>query len=225
MNTDPVQTDPRNTILNTAQTVLAARGGCVLPLPALAQACDMEVDAIRAHFSDYAGLLSELLHRQVRALAAVISAVHAGEPELLRLRRAAYLAATRTPRGHTEAHTLLLRDRHLLLEGDAETIAQAHLALGVRLAGPLAEQALALLDSLAFDAPRIEATLAHLGARCARLHRAMARRRAAAAAMQPPVRLNLSRKEKLPHAATPTAATSGNSLGDPGFWHWSPPCG
>ena len=148
-------------ILAVAQTVMAENGRHEVSLTGMALALHIARNTLRHHFCDLDELLNAILFRHLVRLARVVGeAATNDDPEAHRKRRAAYLAATRTVLGGlTEAHLLLVRDRHLLpadlrpnIEGFRHDIAQM-------VAGPQAAKALTILDSPDWSPEDIEAAL------------------------------------------------------------------
>jgi AcrR family transcriptional regulator len=140
---------------------MAEAGRHTITLTSMALALRMVRSALRHHFCDLDELLSEILHRHLARLAKIVGeAASYDDPDALRKRRAAYLAATRTALGGlTEAHLLLVRDRHLLPADLRSAIEAFRHDIARLVAGPLAEKALTLLDSPAWTEEEIEAAL------------------------------------------------------------------
>jgi AcrR family transcriptional regulator len=127
----------------------------------LATALRMATATLRFHFTDLDALLADLLHAHLQAIACALGAVPRDAPDPQAARRAAYLAYTRTGWGGlTDAHLVLVRDRHLLPPDLQDSIDQVHHGFGMHLAGDRGMEALVLLDNAALDPERIEAYLA-----------------------------------------------------------------
>jgi len=152
-------------ILTIAEGLMARHGIHTMTASSLAQALRMAPSTLRRHFADLDALLATLLHRHLRKLAGALNKIPQDSPDRPQKCRAAYLAYTRTPQGgFTEAHLLLVRDRHLLPDDLLTNIEAARCKLGNLLAQGHAEEALALLDLPSLNAPRIEAALAAITA-------------------------------------------------------------
>jgi AcrR family transcriptional regulator len=148
-------------ILTLSEGIMARRGIYAMTFSGLAHALHMGTATMRRHFSDLDILLATLISRHLRKLAGAINKIPHDAPNRPQKMRAAYLAHTRTDLGApTDAHLLLVRDRHLLPEDLLTHIERARRDLGDTLAHGFAEEIFALLDLLTLDAPRIEATLA-----------------------------------------------------------------
>ena len=150
-------------ILRAAQHLIARHGRISLTLTDLAVALRMSRATLRRHYCDLDSILSEILSRHLQAIATALGKVPFDAPDAPAARRAAYLAYTRTPfNAPTEAHLLLIRDRHALppdLAGPIEDIRQS---VGLILAGFDGTVALTLLDTMELQAPQIETILASL---------------------------------------------------------------
>jgi AcrR family transcriptional regulator len=152
-------------ILTVAEGLMARHGIHTMTASSLAQALRMGTRTLRRHFSDLDALLATLIRGHLRKLAHAIGQVPRDAPNRPEKQRAAYLAHTRTGAGAlTDAHLLLVRDRHLLPADLLTYIEQARRNLGETLAPGHAENALALLDMPALDAPCIEAALTSITA-------------------------------------------------------------
>jgi AcrR family transcriptional regulator len=163
---DPPELTPREQeqylrILNLAEGIIVRRGVHTMTLSSLAGALCIGAGTVRRHFADLDILLATLISRHLRKLAYAINKVPENAADRPRKMRAAYLAYTRTIEGgYTEAHQLLVRDRHLLPDDLLANIEATRGDLGNRLANAFSEDVLTLLDLRTLDASRIEATLA-----------------------------------------------------------------
>jgi AcrR family transcriptional regulator len=154
-------------LIAAATTLMARFGAGRLTMSAFALATRMSVATIRRSFPDMESLLAEILFRHLRAITQAIGdatrADGASTMHPMAARRAAYIAATRTPfNAPTEAHLLLVRERHILPEDLSGTVEQLRLGIGDMIAGNHGEIALSLLDTPYLLAPQIEAMLATL---------------------------------------------------------------
>jgi AcrR family transcriptional regulator len=162
---DPPDLTPRELeqytrILTLAEGLMARHGIHTMTASSLAQALGIGTGTLRRHFADLDALLAALLHRHLRKLAHALRQVPQDATDRPQKRRAAYLAYTRSERGSlTDAHLLLVRDRHLLPADLLTTIEATRRKLGDMLTHGDAEEALGLLDMPSLDAPRIEAAL------------------------------------------------------------------
>jgi len=141
---------------------MAELGRGAITFTSMALALRMVRSTLRHHFCDLDELLAAILHRHLRRLAEAIGAAAAyDDPNRLPKMRAAYLAHTRTLLGgYTEAHLLLVRDRHLLPADTLANIEAIRRDLGNILAYGHADEALDLLDSRFLAAARIEEFIA-----------------------------------------------------------------
>ncbi len=152
--------DRQTRILDGAQFIMATYGRAAIRLTDLALGMRMSPHTIRRHFPDMDYLLAEILRRHLNAIVTAVGKIAYDAPNRDQARRAAYLAATRTPFGApTEAHLLLIRDRHLLPQDEFEPIEDLRASIGNIIAGPHATAALALLDTPELTAAEIEAAL------------------------------------------------------------------
>src|SRR5580692_6372030 len=143
-----------------AQTAFAEHGRNKATLTSMATALRTSAAMLRHCFCDLDALFAEILHRHLTSLAKAFGAVPYDDPDVFQKRRAIYLAATRTALGGlTEAHILLVRDRHLLPDDLLPAVEAHRHSIGHLLAGPLARRALHILDSPDWDAESIEETL------------------------------------------------------------------
>ena len=161
----PREIEREERILAVAQTVMAEHGRHEISFTSMALALRMVRSTLRHHFCDLDELLAAILHRHLRRLSYAIGEVPQDAPDRLPKMRAAYLAHTRTILGgYTEAHLLLVRDRHLLPAELLTSIDFIRHNLGDILAYGHAEEALDLLDSRYLSAARIEEFIAILTA-------------------------------------------------------------
>ena len=131
-----------------AQTAFAEHGRNKATLTSMATALRTSAAMLRHCFCDLDALFAEILHRHLSSLAKAFGAIDRDDPEIFQKRRAIYLARTRTALGgFNEAHILLVRDRNLL-PPDLLIAVEAHrYSIGLLVGGPLAEDALAMLDT------------------------------------------------------------------------------
>jgi AcrR family transcriptional regulator len=152
-------------IVATAQYLMSAYGSANIAFRDLAIALRMGSATLRFHFVDLDALLGEILLRHLQALATAIGCIQPDGADPNPARRAAYLAYTRGAGGGlTEAHLLLVRDRHLLPPDLLDGLEGMRRHIGEQLAGDMADEALLLLDCPRMDGPRIEAYLAAIAA-------------------------------------------------------------
>ncbi len=148
-------------IVTAGRTLLAEFGAHSFTLPALALALRISPTAIRRHFIDLDSLLVHIINRHLLTLSTVMGALPHGANDKQAARRAAYLSHTRTVLGGlTEAHLLLVRDRHLLPAADRDRIEEVRANLGEMLAGEHAQIVLDLLDTPSMGLADIDAVLA-----------------------------------------------------------------
>ncbi len=160
-------------ILDGAQSIMATYGRAAIGLTAFALGMRMAPATIRRAFPDMDYLLAEILRRHLRAIVAALAEIPRDAPHRDQARRSAYLTVTRTPLGApTEAHLLLIRDRHLLPPDEAAPLEALRASIGDILAGPHAIAALALLDTPELTQTEIETALAALTAPAAPAHQA-----------------------------------------------------
>jgi AcrR family transcriptional regulator len=151
----------QETILDVAKYLIADEGLENVTFTRLARALRMSPATLAFHFVDLPALLGHLIRLHLRALSVALGGVGADDPDRLCKRRAAYLAYTRTPLGGlTEAHLLLVRDRHTLPPDERDGIEHTRYGIGELLTEGLVEEAFALLDLPCLDAAHIEARLA-----------------------------------------------------------------
>src|SRR5271157_2200115 len=107
----PRQLEREDRIVAGAQTAFAEHGRHTVTLTSMALALRIARSTLRHYFCDLDALLAEILHRHLHRLARALAEIPFDDPDLHQKRRAAYLAATRTPLGGlNEAHLLLVRD-------------------------------------------------------------------------------------------------------------------
>jgi len=148
-------------ILEVGRSILARRGRHAVSLAGLAVALRMTSPTLRRHFPDLDALLGEILRQHLHEIAVELGKIPHDAPDRNRQRRAAYLGFTRTALGgFTEAHLLLVRDRHTLPDDLLSTIEETRFLLGGNLAGDMACEALSHLDNPFLSQARIEAILA-----------------------------------------------------------------
>jgi AcrR family transcriptional regulator len=151
-----------------AQTAFAEHGRHKATLTAVARGLRTSAAMLRHCFCDLDALFAEILHRHLSSLAHAFGQIPYDDPETHKKRRAIYFALTRTALGGlNEAHILLVRDRHLLPPDLLPTVEAHRHAIGLLLAGPLAEDALAMLDTPIWDLEKIETLLADLAPKTA----------------------------------------------------------
>jgi len=164
-------------ILAAGRRVLVNHGRAGIRLADLAIALGMAPATIRRYFPDLDDLLGEILRTHLLAISSAIgealrnapaptqAATNGANPGATAahrqaIARAAYLAATRTVLGgHTEAHLLLMRERHHLPPDLFAAIEGTRAALGEVLAGDHWAEALGLLDLPELSPAMIEGML------------------------------------------------------------------
>jgi AcrR family transcriptional regulator len=150
-------------ILAAAQSLFARFGRTNITMGNFALALRMSPATIRRYFCDLDCILAELLLRHLNAIAKAIGEIPHDAPGRRTAARRAYAEATRTPFGApTEAHLLLVRDRHVLPPDLLETVEKLRDGLGDIVGGPDAITALTLLDISHLPVAQIEAMLAPL---------------------------------------------------------------
>jgi AcrR family transcriptional regulator len=193
----PREQEQHTRILTLSEGIMARRGIHTMTASGLAQALCIGAGTLRRHFPDLDVLLPTLIHRHLRKLAYVLGKIPQDAPNRPQKRRAAYLAHTRADLARfTDAHLLLVRDRHLLPEDLLTPIEAARRNLGDLLAPGHAEQALGLLDVPALDAPCIEAALVAITAE---------QGTTASPAPKPPVPITTPRRDRALTATPPWA--------------------
>jgi len=194
-------------IIAAAQTAFAAHGRATVTLTGMAQALRTSCYILRHCFCDLDALFAEILKRHLVYLARIIGdAAHYDDPDAFRKRRAAYLAATRTILGGlTEAHLLLVRDRHLLPEDLLPHIEAFRNDIAHLVAGPHGRKILTLLDSPDWTPDDIEDFLAPHTHQKAEPAQPPAPAPAATPTKPPPPKFTEAEKEKIrarwPHLA------------------------
>lgn len=142
-------------ILDTAEVLLARHGAYRITFANLCLALRLTRAALRFHFIDMDDLLGALLRRHLQELGEILAA--ATTPAA---RREAWRRATTLPDGtHTNAHTLLLRDRASLPEDLRAEIETEYRRLGALLSPEAPAEALALLATLDVSLSNITAML------------------------------------------------------------------
>jgi AcrR family transcriptional regulator len=155
------QREREERILAATQTLMATFSRDALTMGKLAIALRMGTGTIRRHFADIDSILAEILLRHLTAVAKAIGNIPRDDPNRRAAQRAAYIEATRTGWGGlSEAHLLLIRERHTLPDDLAKPVEDMRQLIGETLAGENAAIALALLDTPELAAPQIEAMLA-----------------------------------------------------------------
>jgi AcrR family transcriptional regulator len=147
-------------VVAISQYLIAEEGRHNINFRGLARALRMTPATLRFHFVDMEALLAEIIRRHLRLLAAALGTYEPTDPERHQKRRAAYLAYTRTPLGGlTEAHLILVRDRHTLPDDERTSIDMMRQGLAELLGGDIPEETLLLLDAPFLDEAAIEARL------------------------------------------------------------------
>ena len=160
--------DRQEQIVTAGRTLLAEFGARSFTLPAFALALRMTSASIRRHFIDLDSLLVHILNRHLLTLSTVMGRLPIGANDKHAARRSAYLAHTRTPLGGlTEAHLLLVRDRHLLPHADRDRIETIRANLAPLMAAKHAEAVMEWLDTPTMDLADIDAILTARAARAA----------------------------------------------------------
>jgi AcrR family transcriptional regulator len=155
--------DRQDLIRAAASRVLTLHGRLAITITSLAGALCLSPGAIKRVYPDMDALLIDILRRHLRGISNAIAAIERDDPDCFARRRAAYVAYTRTPMGNpTEAHRLLLRDRHTLPPEDLRSLEEFRYSLGDCLAPNQAGIALNLMDMPELMPSEIEACLASL---------------------------------------------------------------
>ncbi len=157
----PRERERRETIINAGRTVMAQFGRHAIKMSDFASAIHISPAAIRRHFADLDNLLATILREHLNAIAKALGAVPHNAPNRQAARRAAYLAATRTALGApSEAHLLLIRDRHMLPPDEQDSVEAIRDNIGDIIAGSQADLTLAILDTPQIHPSQMEAALA-----------------------------------------------------------------
>jgi AcrR family transcriptional regulator len=139
---------------------MAQLGSAKITVPGLAKSLQIGRDALEFHFCDIESLLAAILYRHLANVAAELAKIPGDAANRDQLRRAAYVAFTRTAANtFTEPHLLLVRDRHLLPDDLRPGIEATRRELGAILDAGVPDRALSLLDSLNFSPTEIELAL------------------------------------------------------------------
>ena len=153
--------DRQEQIVTAGRTLLAEFGASSFTLNAFALAMRMSPASIRRHFIDLDSLLVHILNRHLLTLSTVMGTLPRTANDKHAARRAAYLAHTRTPLGGlTEAHLILVRDRHLLPQADRDRIETIRANLATLMAADHADSVIEWLDTPTMDLADIDAILA-----------------------------------------------------------------
>jgi AcrR family transcriptional regulator len=153
------QKDRETRILLAAEHFFAKHGFASVTFSNLALALAISPAALRQHFVDLDQLLGAILQNHLFSLTKTLVQITGTGDSLYAARRKAWFDATRAMGALTDAHKLLIRERHNLPEDLREEIGNAYDALGEWLAPDDAPQVLALLDAEIADLPVIEAWL------------------------------------------------------------------
>jgi AcrR family transcriptional regulator len=154
-----------DTAIAAGQRVLARHGRIRVTLQSLASALMLSPATLRRWFCDIDHLLAEILLRHLRAIADALAAIPQDLPDRAAALRAAYLAASRTGEGAlTDAHLLLVRDRHHLPSDEIDEIADLRDRIGRQIAGARGGIALGLLDMPELSGDSIATMLTALAA-------------------------------------------------------------
>ena len=144
-------------IRNIGLTLLARHGSARVTFKSLARAVALSPQTLSMHFIDLDAFIEDLLLNHLYTLAEAVTPIQGKTPADYAARRQAWLAATRTEDGEfTPAHTILLRDRHLLPEDLVEEIDGAYQGIGAHLA-PEDTDALSLIDRRTTTKANVEA--------------------------------------------------------------------
>src|ERR1700678_201118 len=107
----PRQRAREERILAGRQSQMTQRGSHKISVTGLAKSLGISRDALCFHFCDIESLLAAILYRHIANIAAELAKIPGDAENRDRLRRAAYVAYTRTEANtFTEPHLLLVRD-------------------------------------------------------------------------------------------------------------------
>jgi AcrR family transcriptional regulator len=163
----------REEILVDARRHMARFGADSFSMAALATGIEVAVSAIIRHFCDMDYLLFKILVHHLDNIARHLAAVPLETANRQAALRAAYVNAIRTGMGgHSEGHTILLRDRHHLPPDLLEQIEARYYHLGEMLGGNFADAVLRVLEIPYQPADLLEQMVAPLLARLATLESA-----------------------------------------------------
>jgi AcrR family transcriptional regulator len=163
----------REEILVDAKRHMARFGADSFSMAALATGIEVAVSAIIRHFCDMDYLLFKILVHHLDNIARHLAAVPLETANRQAALRAAYVNAIRTGMGgHSEGHTILLRDRHHLPPDLLEQIETRYYHLGEMLGGNFADAVLRVLEIPYQPADLLEQMVAPLLARLATLESA-----------------------------------------------------
>jgi AcrR family transcriptional regulator len=122
-------------IRNIGLTLLARHGRARVTFKGLAAAVALSQQTLAMHFIDLDAFIEDILLNHLYTLAEAVTPIQGKTPAAYAARRQAWLAATRMEDGDfTPAHTILLRDRHLLPEDLFDEIDGAYQGIGEHLA-------------------------------------------------------------------------------------------
>jgi AcrR family transcriptional regulator len=150
-------------IVTEARYLLVRNGRPAFTMVNLALALRMSPATIRLAFCDLDNIVFEIIRLHLAAIETAIAALPADTQDLARARRAVYLGMARTESGAlSEAHCLLVRERHALPADLTERLDALRGRIGAALGGAHAGMVLAVLDTPDTDPQLIEAMLAPL---------------------------------------------------------------
>jgi AcrR family transcriptional regulator len=156
----PREREREERILAEGQFQMAKHGSHKITLTGLAKSVGITRDALQRHFCDIESLLAAILYRHLANIAAELAKIPSDAADLHQLRRAAYVAFTRTESNAlTEPHLLLVRERHMLPDDLRPGVEAARRDLGSILTAGEPERTLSLLDSPNFSPEDIELAL------------------------------------------------------------------
>jgi AcrR family transcriptional regulator len=148
-------------IVASGRAAMARLGRHEVTLVALAGALRIAPATFRQHYCELDSLLAHILKAHLNDIATALYEAGKGDGRRQAACRAAYHRATRTALGgYTEAHLLLVRDRHLLPPDLLAPIEARLQALAETLAGAMAPSAFTFLDALDLSLDDIEHNLA-----------------------------------------------------------------